>query len=260
MHCNQKSEIKLVTGRILTIILSLASMSYVEAQTNLTIEEVIVTAQKREQSLNDVGITVNAFTQEDLKVNRIQTSQDIAANTSNLHVVNQFSTSLPTYHIRGIGLNDFASNNTSTVGMYADGVFQTSPSMHGFQLFDIARVEVLKGPQGILYGRNTTGGAINFIAAKPTREQDGYVSLDFGRFNEGRVEATYSNAISETLAGRIAVAYDFGDGYVDNRVTGERFAMEKIKLPHARYWNGRPRNEQPSYLTYMEVEIVPMPA
>ncbi len=220
MRHSHKDRMKLSSVGILTAILAMANSGYVVAQAKLVIEEVIVTAQKREQSLNDVGITVNAFTQEDLKVNRIQTSQDIAANTANLHVVNQFSTSLPTYHVRGIGLNDFASNNTSTVGMYADGIFQTSPSMHGFQLFDIERVEVLKGPQGILYGRNTTGGAINFIAAKPTREEDGYISADFGRFNEGRVEAAYSNAITDNLAGRAAVVYDFGDGYVDNRFTG----------------------------------------
>lgn len=190
------------------------------SDTDLVIEEIIVTAQKREQSLNDVGITVNAFSAQDIKDNRILASQDIAANTPNLTVVNQFGTSFPTYHMRGVGLNDFTSNNTSTVGIYVDGVFQTSPAMHGFQLFDVERVEVLKGPQGTLYGRNTTGGAINFIAAKPTDTPNGYLKVDYGTFREGRVEAAYGNAISENLTGRVAFAYDFGDGYVTNRVTG----------------------------------------
>ncbi len=184
------------------------------------LEEIIVTAQKREQSLSDVGITVNAFSAQDIEDNRILTSQDIAAITPNLTIVNQFGESLPTYHLRGVGLNDFSTNNTSTVGIYVDGVFQTSPAMHGFQLFDLERIEVLKGPQGILYGRNTTGGAINFIAAKPTDTPDGYFEVEYGTYEEGRLEGAYGNAISENLAGRIAFSYAFGDGYVKNRVTG----------------------------------------
>ena len=120
-------------------------------------------------------MTVNAFSAQDIKKNRTLASQDIAAITSNLTVANQFGTSLPTYHLRGVGLNDFSTNNTSAVGIYVDGVFQTSLAMHGFQLFDLERVEVLKGPQGTLYGRNTTGGAINFILAKPTDSANGYL-------------------------------------------------------------------------------------
>jgi len=184
------------------------------------LEEIIVTAQKRDQSLKDLGMTVNAFSAQDIKKNRTLASQDIAAITSNLTVVNQFGTSLPTYHLRGVGLNDFSTNNTSAVGIYVDGVFQTSLAMHGFQLFDLERVEVLKGPQGTLYGRNTTGGAINFILAKPTDRANGYLVADYGTFQEGRVEAAYGNAISENLTGRVAFSYAFGDGYVKNRVTG----------------------------------------
>ena len=199
----------------------LSPIGIAAAQDSVVIEEIIVTAQKREQILSDVGITVNAFSAQDIKDNRILVSQDIAANTPNLTIVNQFGTSLPTYHMRGVGLNDFSSNNTSTVGIYVDGVFQTSPAMHGFQLFDLERIEVLKGPQGILYGRNTTGGAINFVAVKPTDTPDGYLKVDYGTFQEGRVEAAYGNAISENLTGRIAFSYDFGGGYIKNRFTGD---------------------------------------
>ena len=198
----------------------LAPTGIATAQDSVVIEEIIVTAQKREQNLNDVGITVNAFSAQDIKDNRILTSQDIAANTSNLTVVNHSGTSLPTYHMRGVGLRDFTTNNTSAIGFYVDGVFQTSPAMHGFQLFDLERIEVLKGPQGILYGRNTTGRAINFISVKPTDTPNGYLKVDYGTFQEGRVEAAYGNAISENLTGRIAFSYDFGAGYVENRVTG----------------------------------------
>ena len=184
------------------------------------LEEIVVTAQKREQSVDDIGITINAFSKDYMRENRVLTSQDIAAHTPNLHVVNQFSTAFPTYHLRGVGLNDFNSNNTSAVGIYQDGVFQTAPPMHGFQILDLERVEVLKGPQGTLYGKNTTGGAINFISARPTQEPEGYINVDFGRFEEGRVQAAYGRGITETLAGRVAVAYDFGSGYIHNRVTG----------------------------------------
>ena len=127
-----------------------------DSDDELVIEEIIVTAQKREQSLNDIGVTVNVFSAQDIKDNRILVSQDIAANTSNLTVVNQFGTSLPAYHMRGVGLNDFSSNNTSTVGIYVDGVFQTSPAMHGFQLFDLERVEVLRGECSLQFRERNT--------------------------------------------------------------------------------------------------------
>lgn len=202
------------------------------------LEEIVVTAQKREQSLADVGITVNAFSSAAIVENRILTSQDIAAHVPNLTVVNQLSTSLPTYHIRGVGLNDFVSNNTSTVGIYADGVFQTSPAMHGFQLFDLERVEALKGPQGTLYGRNTTGGAVNFIARKPTYEPEGYISVDYGRFQEGRIAAAYGNAVSDTAAFRGAVDYRFGDGYITNRHTGsDLHAIDRLSARLLLDWN-----------------------
>lgn len=184
------------------------------------IEEVVVTAQKRSQNIQDIGITMSAFTGDTLKEVGALSSQDIAAHTPNVRIINQFPTSVPTFTIRGVGLNDFNSNNNSAVGVYVDGVYQTSPAMLGFQLFDVDRVEVLKGPQGTLYGKNTTAGAINFIAKRPTEETEGSLSITYGRFDAGRVEAAIGGGLSETLNGRAAVSYDFSDGNVENRVTG----------------------------------------
>ncbi|WP_169335529.1 TonB-dependent receptor [Dasania marina] len=185
-----------------------------------TLEEVVVTAQKRSQSVQDIGITMSAFNGDTLKELGVQSSQDIAAYTPNVRIINQFPTSVPTFTIRGVGLNDFNSNNNSAVGVYVDGVYQTSPAMLGFQLFDTERVEVLKGPQGTLYGKNTTAGAINFIAKRPSQETEGNVSVTYGRFNAGRIEAAVGGGITETVAVRAAISHDFSDGNVKNRVTG----------------------------------------
>ncbi|NIB40561.1 TonB-dependent receptor [Pseudomaricurvus alkylphenolicus] len=191
---------------------------YAFAQTDdFTLEEIVVTAQKREQSINDVGITVNAFTPEDLKNFGVKSAEDLEQMTPGLTVTNSQPAGAPVYTIRGVGFNDFTAAASSTVGLYADGASIPYPVMTRSALFDLERVEVLKGPQGDLYGRNTTAGQINFISRKPTDETEAGVTLDYSRYETVDVEAYVSGALSEAVNARVAIkSITSGEGWQES--------------------------------------------
>jgi iron complex outermembrane receptor protein len=204
------------------------------------IEEVVVTAQKREQSLNDVSVAVNAASAEDIKTLRMSSPNDIAAIAPNVDFKSTLGGANPAITIRGIGLNDFNVNNNPSVGVYVDEVFVTSPAMMNFTMFDIDRVEVLKGPQGTLYGRNSNGGAINIIAAQPTSETQAYVTAGVGDYQMREVEGALGGALSESVSGRISFRYDDREGYHDNVVTGGDLGFNQTQAVRAQlaYDNG----------------------
>ena len=191
-----------------------------DADTGAVIEEVIVTAQKREQRLIDVGIAVTAFSSEDLAQFGWDEPSDLAAQTPNMNVNQVFGNSIPNVSIRGIGLNDYAVNNNPAVGVYVDEVYLVSPAMLSFQLFDLERVEVLKGPQGTLYGRNTTAGAVNFVSRLPGNEASGYLNLGYGSFERTEIQGAVGGHLGESVSGRLAFSVDRqADGHQDNRAT-----------------------------------------
>jgi len=189
--------------------------------------EVIVTIGKREQSINEVGITATAFDGEALSDLGIDNAVDLGAFTPGLITVNSMSGSNPVFAIRGIGLDDYNANNSSGVGVYTDEVFASSPAYLGGQLFDIERVEVLKGPQGTLYGKNTTGGAINFITTKPSDEFEAYIQADYSSYQTVDITSAVGGAISETVNGRLALNYvNSGEGWQQDINTGEEFGTQ----------------------------------
>ena len=191
--------------------------------TGLQIEEIIVTAQKREQNLNDVSVAVTVFTGDDIRQQRLGQPIDLAAQTPNLNINETFGNTITNVSIRGLGLNDYAVNNNPAAGIYVDEVYLVSPAMLGFQLFDMERVEVLKGPQGTLYGRNTTAGAMRFISRKPTEEVEGYLSADYGRYDHFFLEGALGGRIAEGLTGRVAVqTSQRTDGFQLNRASGDK--------------------------------------
>lgn len=188
----------------------------------LVLEEIIVTAQKREQSFNDIGIAVTALGADDIAELRLAQPVDMAAQMPNVRINNVIANTIPNITIRGIGLNDYATNNNPAAGVYVDEVYLVSPAMLSFQMLDLARVEVLKGPQGTLYGRNTTAGAVNFVANKPTDEFTAGLALDYGRFDHVAARAHVSGPLSETLSARLAVqTTQQGEGHQSNRLTGD---------------------------------------
>ena len=172
------------------------------------LEEIVVTAQKREQAITDVGATVQAYQGETLRDNGIDSPQKIAFLVPNVDIKGTQGNVNPAITVRGVGQNNFNSNNNPSVGVYVDEVFLSSAAMLGLAMFDIERVEVLKGPQGTLYGRNASGGALNIHTAKPTRDTDGFVQISAGEFDTVKVEAAVGGALGENLAGRISLLVD----------------------------------------------------
>lgn len=182
------------------------------------LEEVIVTAQKREQSAQDIGMSISALTGREINDRRIETPLDIQAISPNINVKEISPGLFPVFTIRGVGLNDFSANNNPTVGVYLDEVFLASTTQLTFQLYDIERVEVLKGPQGTLYGRNTTGGAISFVTAQAGFEDDWRVSFGAGEYDLLEAELMGNKVLMDSFAVRLAGKYvEQGEGFYESR-------------------------------------------
>ena len=195
------------------------------------LEEIIVTAQKREQSINDVGITMNVFTTDQLDNFGINSAEDLERLVPGLTVSNAQPAGAPVYTIRGVGFNDFTTAASSTVGLYNDGASLPYPVMTRSALYDIERIEVLKGPQGDLYGRNTTAGQINFIANKPTKETEAGINLDYGRFETVDVEAYVSGSLSESVQARLAIkSVNSGEGWQESITRPDDILGERDEL------------------------------
>jgi iron complex outermembrane receptor protein len=173
---------------------------------------IIVTANKREQNLNDVGLTVTAIGGQELKDRQITSVQDIAAAVPGL----QFSDSgagTPIYTLRGVGFNEESLGVYPSVSVYTDEVPLPFPVLTLHAAFDLDRVEALKGPQGILFGQNATGGAINYIASKPTSSLEYGADLSYGRFDTILGNAYISGPIGDNAGVRLAVSAADSDGW-----------------------------------------------
>ncbi len=187
----------------------------------VALEEIIVTAQRREQAIQDVGLAITAFTGEDLLVRGIDTVVGLEDFTPNFEVEEQFGNGVPSYQIRGVGFVDFYANNAPTVGIYVDDVAYPLPIMTQGVLFDVERVEILRGPQGTLYGRNTTGGAVKVISGQPTEEFDAGFTTSFERFGRFDFEGFMAGPISDIVRARASVKATTGGAWQENRETGE---------------------------------------
>lgn len=174
--------------------------------------EIVVTANKREQRLNDVGATVSVLGGDALKNQQISTLADLAQAVPSLSFANSaFNT--PVYTLRGVGFYETSLAAYPTVSVYLDEVPLPFPALTTHSAFDLERVEVLKGPQGTLFGQNATGGAINFIAAKPTSSLSAGGTVSYGRFNEIIGEAFISGPITPTLNARVAARVEHASGW-----------------------------------------------
>ena len=182
------------------------------------LEEVIVTAQKREQSLQDVGVAVTAFTGDQIRQLGFTNTTDIVSMTPGLnYTVPNAESSQINFFLRGVGLNDFADANENPVAVYVDGVYRPAMGGLSFQLFDMERVEVLRGPQGTLFGRNTTGGLVHYISKAPGEEVEGYFNLTGGDFSQLKLEGAIGGPLGDTVSGRLSVATNQHDGWTENR-------------------------------------------
>lgn len=179
------------------------------------LEEVTVTAQKREQSVQDVGISITAFDGNTIDSLGFQTTIDVANQVPNFYLRNEGTVTLLT--IRGNSLIDFGYGNESPVGFYIDEVYRSTIAGQQEQLFDIGRIEVLRGPQGSLYGRNTTAGLVHFISRKPTDEFEGYTTAQIGSYEQRIIETAVSGPLTDSIQGRLALKYNRDDGWQENK-------------------------------------------
>lgn len=184
-------------------------------------DEVVITAQRREQAAQDVGLAVSVVSGDTLRDAGVVTVNGLENLTPSLEVENQFGGGQPSYSLRGVGFRDYGSNNSPTVGIYVDDVAYTLPIATQGVIYDVERVEVLRGPQGTLYGRNTTGGAINVITARPTQELAAGFNAEYGRFNAFRGEGFVSGPLGGGAAARLSVSSAQGGAWQTNRETGQ---------------------------------------
>ena len=180
------------------------SLPLLPAALQAQIEEIVVTAQKRQQDANDVSITMNVFTGDLVKELGIAAGEDLARFTAGLNVNESYPVGVPQYTIRGVGFQNLTTSASSTVGLYVDGVNIPYTVMSRGILFDLERIEVLRGPQGDLYGRNTTGGQINFISRKPTQEFEAGVTASYGSYQTVDFEGYVSGPVAQRAWGRLA--------------------------------------------------------
>ncbi|MNS31989.1 Pesticin receptor precursor [compost metagenome] len=186
-----------------------------------TIDEVIVTAQRREQAAQDVGIALSVLSGESLTQQGVTNVNQLQNATPNLEVEPAFGGGAAQFRLRGVGFQDYASNNSPTVGVYVNEVAYPVPVMTQGLIFDIDRVEVLRGPQGTLYGRNTTGGAISLVTKRPTEDLSAGLMTEWGSQDQFRAEGHLSGPLASTVRGRLAVSTEQGGAWQRHRDTGE---------------------------------------
>jgi len=226
----------------LAAFVAIGAGSLLAAPAPAAIEEVLVTAQKREQSLQDVGISILAFDEEQIERQGLTNIDRLAAVTPNLQSLNE-AAGLPSFRIRGVGLNEFQAGFDSPVGVHVDEVYYSKPFLASMGFFDVQRVEVLKGPQGTVFGRNTTGGAVNYYSNLPTEQFEARVKLSYGRFDRFESDGHVSGPITESIRGRLAFQYnDYGsDGPYFNLATDSELGeLEQARVRGILEWERGP--------------------
>ncbi|QNQ11636.1 TonB-dependent receptor [Sphingomonas alpina] len=195
------------------------------------LDDIIVTAQKREQSLQDVPISITAFSSESIAALGAQSVGDLDTYTPGLSI-NDSSVTQPSYTIRGVSTDDFGIGTDPAVGIFIDGVYSARSGAALIFFNDIERVEVLKGPQGTLFGRNTSAGAISIITRKPVDKLEAAATVRIGNYGKHRIDAMVNAPITDTLFLRVNGVYNKRNGYLTDAVTGARYERENN-------WSGR---------------------
>jgi iron complex outermembrane receptor protein len=177
------------------------------------LEEIVVTAQKREQNIQDVAISITALSGEQMSALGLDNTQEITQQVPGLQV-QTFTPGFTVFNLRGVSQNNFQDNLEAPVAAYFDGVYIGSLNAIGGQIFDLERTEVLRGPQGTLFGRNATGGLLHFITKKADNDElNGYIRSEISEFNSFSLEGAVGGSLSDTVRGRFAGRWEQSDGY-----------------------------------------------
>src|SRR5688572_3490304 len=207
---------------ILLLSSALTTVSFAQDQQG-QLQEVTVTAERRAENIRDVPNSVSTVSGEDLDV--LSTGgQDVrllAARIPSLNVESSFGRAFPRFYIRGYGNGDFRLNASQPVSLVYDDVVQENPILKGFPIFDLEQIEVLRGPQGTLFGRNTPGDVVKFDSVEPSSDFGGYVNLSEATYNIANIEGAINIPLGEDWAARFSGLYQHRDDYVGNSLTGD---------------------------------------
>ena len=209
---------------------AILAATFTQQSAYAALEEVIITAQKRSESLQDVPVAVSAFTGETMKTLGITNASELVAITPGLSVQNQAGSNR-NYFLRGVGTADVHLTAASAVGQYFDGITLTSGFYARAALYDMERVEVLKGPQNTLFGLNTTGGAVNYISNKPElgAGTHGSARVRVGNYNHMEIDGAVGFDITDSLAGRVAFQSINDDGAFTSLSDGRNYGDDDLK-------------------------------
>ncbi|WP_334184789.1 TonB-dependent receptor [Novosphingobium sp.] len=181
---------------------------------------ILVTAQKRTQSVQDVPASVVALGGDALRDRLITRASDISRFVPSFSADTSVGNLTPRWYLRGIGNSVPGNGQTSPVGIYQDEVYLGIPVAQGFPIFDLERVEVLSGPQGTLWGKNTTAGAVNFISRRPAFDASGYARAEYGSYGSTLLEGAWGGPLNDMVAVRFAGHFRDDDGFATNRHDG----------------------------------------
>lgn len=227
-----------VSSAALALAAALPAAAQSSSVQSATVEDIVVTAQRRTQSSQDVGASLSVVSGQDLDEKNITVVNDLENVVPNLEVDSQFGGGQPQFRIRGVGAREYSSNNASTVGIYVDEVAHPYTITTQGALFDIARLEVLRGPQGTLYGSNTTGGAVNIITNAPTVDRTGGFTAEYGSYDRYKLDGYASGQIAEGLLGRLAFVTEQGGAWQYNRDTGQKLGdLDKTAVRGRLTWD-----------------------
>jgi iron complex outermembrane receptor protein len=191
------------------------------------VEDIVVTAQKRSERLSDVGMAITAATGDQLRLQNVRDVNGLVKIDPSF-VVTESNYGAPVYSIRGINYNDYSLSAAPTVSVYQDEVPFSYPALTKAATLDMERVEILKGPQGTLYGQNATGGAVNYIAAKPTSTLSAGADATYQSYNEFDFTGFVSGPITHTLGARVAFEMDRGGGYQRSTTRDDTLGSKNI--------------------------------
>lgn len=204
--------------------------SAVKSRNSLLLDEVIVTAQKKSENVQSVGIAITALNGDQLEKLGIENSTEIAKFTPSVSISGSFAGQQQQYVIRGVTQNDFNDHVESPNAVYIDEGYVAAQQGSIFATFDIERVEVLKGPQGTLFGRNATGGLVHYLTRKPTDNFEGYVKARYGSYNQIRLEGAMGGPISDKVRYRVSGMFNKYDGYLKNEYPENTFTPVGVQL------------------------------
>ena len=192
------------------------------ADDQVGIKDIVVTAQRRNESVQDVPIAISAFSSDQLEAQGVTNTFQLGQYIPNLFALNNTGLgSANGYYLRGLGNTESIATFDPPVGTYVDDIYLSRQNANNLSLLDVERVEVLRGPQGTLFGRNTTGGAISVIMREPGKEVGGYAEAGYGRYNRLLLRGSIDLPLSSGFGVKVSAFRQTDDGYVKNVTTGE---------------------------------------